>query len=495
MFKRCSLITLLLLMAFSIKGQTTLTIQPNDNLGKDAFISSNVPNAGQGNSTEFDAGAWTISGSLVVIRSLIDFNLSSLPLGASIQSAQLTLYNNPNAVNANANGQHVHDSGSNEAVLQRITSPWTEDVSWSNQPTTTSQNEVTLAQDTTPYQDYNLDVTSLLQDVIADPSASFGFLLKLKTETPYRFLAFASSDHPNAALHPKLEITYTVDCNMLILQPDEATGKDAFISSNNPSAGQGNSTEFNAGAWTIFGSPLTIRSLIDFDLSNLPSGASIQSAWLRLFNNPNSQNGNANGQHAHVSGSNEAVLQRITSPWTEDVSWSNQPTTTSQNEVTLAQATTPYQDYNLDVTSLIQDVIANPDSSFGFLLKLTTESPYRLLAFASSDHPNAALHPKLEICYSNLVTINSPVLPNNSISVFPNPTTGIIHIELRNDNTNFNADNCFVLFNALGNKVFERKNISNSSFLLDVSNFQNGLYYWVLSSGQINTNGKLVLTK
>lgn len=108
MFKRCSLITLLSFWVFSITGQTTLTLQPNGNYGKDAFISSNVLNNGLGNSTEFDAGAWTISGSLVVIRSLIDFNLSSLPIGASIQSAKLTLYNNPNVVNANANGQHVH---------------------------------------------------------------------------------------------------------------------------------------------------------------------------------------------------------------------------------------------------------------------------------------------------------------------------------------------------------------------------------------------------
>jgi hypothetical protein len=264
---------------------------------------------------------------------------------------------------------------------------------------------VTLAQDTNSNQDYVLDVTSLLQDIIADPSNSFGFLLKLNTETPYRLLAFASSDHPNSALHPKLEISYTLDCSMLILQPNGTDGKDAFISSNILEGGQGNSTEFNAGAWTISGSPLSIRSLIDFDLNSLPVGASIQSAKLTLFNNPNSQNGYANGQHVHEIGSNEAVLQRIISQWTEDAAWSNQPTTTSQNEVTLAQDTNSYQDYVIDVTSLLQDALADPSNSFGFLLKLKNEAPYRLLAFASSDHPNASLHPKLEICYSDLISI------------------------------------------------------------------------------------------
>ena len=478
-----------------MNGQTTLTLQLNATNGKDAFISSNVLNAGQGNSAEFDAAAWTIGGLPLTIRSLIDFDLSNLPVGATIQSAVLTLYNNPNAQNGYANGQHVHVSGSNEAVLQRITSPWTEDVTWSNQPTTTGQNEVSLAEDTNPNQDYVLDVKNLLEDIIANPSDSFGFLLKLKTETPYRLLAFASSDHPNAALHPKLEITYTVVCNMLTLQPNATDGKDAFISSNVPNGGQGNSAEFDAAAWTIFGLPLSIRSLVDFDLSNLPVGATIQSAVLTLYNNPNAQNGYANGQHVHVSGSNEAVLQRITSPWTEDVTWSNQPTTTGQNEVSLAEDTNPNQDYVLDVKNLLEDIIANPSDSFGFLLKLKTEIPYRLLAFASSNHPNTALHPKLEICYSNALTTNISMFQNKNVYVYPNPTSGIVSIELKNVNTNLSSNNSFVILDTMGKKVFENKCFSISSLLFDVSFLQNGIYYWVLTADQITSNGKLILAK
>ena len=282
---------------------------------------------------------------------------------------------------------------------------------------------------------------------------------------------------------------------ILTLQPNGNLGKDAFISSNVLDAGQGNSTEFDASAWTIFGSPLTIRSLIDFDFSSLPIGSTIQSAQLTLYNNPNAQNGYANGQHVHVSGSNEAVLQRIITPWSEDVAWNNQPITSSQNEVTLFQDTNSYQDYILDVTGLLQDIIADPSNSFGFLLKLKTETPYRFLAFASSDHPNTSLHPKLEICFTNLLTVKSPVIQTSTISVFPNPTSGSINIELKNLNTNFTSQNSFVIYDTIGNRVFENENTSKSSLFFDVSYLQNGMYYWVLTSGQSINNGKLITAK
>ncbi|MBC7524861.1 MAG: DNRLRE domain-containing protein [Flavobacterium sp.] len=306
------------------------------------------------------------------------------------------MYNNPNCVNGNANGQHVHTNGSNTALLQRITSPWTEGVFWNIHPTTTTQNQVILPQDTNPNQNYQLDVKLLLQDIIANPSQGYGFMLKLQDETPYKLLAFASSDHPNPSLHPKLEITYSF-CT--IIQPDATIGKDAFLS-DNVSNGQPNSPEFNAGAWTISGTPLKIRGLLDFNLSTVPTGTSIDSAILTLYNNPNSQNGNANGQHVHSSGSNAAYLRRIITPWDENVSWNNQLAVTTVNQVVLPQDTTPFQDYNVDVKLLIQDIIANPSQGYGLMLQLQNESPYRLLTFASSDHPNSNLHPKLEICYT-----------------------------------------------------------------------------------------------
>jgi hypothetical protein len=149
----------------------------------------------------------------------------------------------------------------------------------------------------------------------------------------------------------------------------------------------------------------------------------------------------------------------------------------------------------MDVTNLIQDVMADPSNSFGFLLKLKNETPYRLLAFASSDHPNESLHPKLEICYSNLLTVKSPLIQSSIVSVFPNPTSGILNIEFKNFNTHVTSQNSFVIFDAIGNRVFENEKFSKSSLLFDVSYLHSGMYYWVATCGQNSTNGKLILTR
>lgn len=486
------LFILLLLNAGFVKAQITLTLQPDATTGKDSFLSDNVPNDAQTFSPELAAGAWTISGDPLKIRGLLEFNLSSIPTNAIIQSATLTLYNNPNSQNGYANGQHSHVSGSNEAVLQRIVSPWDESVTWNTQPATTSFNQVILPQDTDPYQDYILDVKTLVEDMIAEPSFGYGFMLKLQEESPYRILVFASSNHPNAALHPKLEITYTT-CTQLTLQPNDADGKDNLLSDNMPDNSQGNSTELNAGAWTIFGSPVKIRGLLGFDLSSIPSGAAIQSATLTLYNNPNSQNGYGNGQHSHVSGSNESVLQRITSSWDENTTWNNQPSSTSTNQVILLEDTDPYQDYVLDVKQMVQDMIVDPSAGYGFLLKLLEESYYRIMVFASSDHPNAALHPKLELCYtSSSLNTNLVSKEQKTLAIYPNPSAGLLHI--KTDRSLINP--MISIFDMTGKKVFENKYFSNNETIeVNVSYLQNGIYECILNSENSTQKGKIVFLK
>ncbi len=137
-------------------------------------------------------------------RALIRFDLSVIPPCAIVTSALMNLYAiGPPQITIS------HTGTNNSAYLQRVTQPWNPlTVTWSNQPTASTQNQVTLPANTVPLQDYtNIVVTQLIQDMIS--TNNYGFLLRLVNEVVTNALVFASKDFPDSTKHPTLEITYT----------------------------------------------------------------------------------------------------------------------------------------------------------------------------------------------------------------------------------------------------------------------------------------------
>jgi len=318
------LFILYVLVFFSLIGayaQTTIVLKPGADQGKDAMIFSCAPcgynTLNFGTTSEISAMAWTNSGSESNSRGLIEFDLNIIPANSVITNAKLSLYFN----SSSSNSSHSKTSGSNASLLQRITQTWDEKtVTWENQPTTTVLNQVVLSQSTTSNQNYtDIDVTDLVIDMKNNPDQSFGFLLKLETESYYRSLIFASSDNTDPTLHPKLEITYTQATNLptITLQPDADQGKDAMIFSCAPcgynTLNFGTTSEISAMAWTNSGSESNSRGLIEFDLNVIPANSVITNAKLSLFFNSSS----SNSSHSKTSGSNASLLQRITQTWDE----------------------------------------------------------------------------------------------------------------------------------------------------------------------------------
>jgi hypothetical protein len=200
-----------------------------------------------------------------------------------------------------------------------------------------------------------------------------------------------------------LLVKFSYRQNVLVIQPDPITGKDATVWSCTPDRNMGKDPDYEAMAWTWNSMGLGAgiqRGLMNFDFSSIPDDAKIDNAYLSLYNNPNSSE--YNGKHSSLSGSNAALLQRIVEPWDEDsVTWNKQPKSTAENEVYLRQSVTEHEDYeNINVTLLVQDFIYYPSESFGFLIKLETEQYYRSMIFASSDHPNENIRPKLVVYYT-----------------------------------------------------------------------------------------------
>lgn len=73
----------------------------------------------------------------------------------------------------------------------------------------------------------------------------------------------------------------------------------------------------------------------------------------------------------------------------------------------------------------------------------------------------------------------------NVVSVYPNPSSGIFNIEWPN-----NENTTITVYNYLGQKILEEKNITNGSYPLDLSNQSKGLYIL-----KIYSNGKLASKK
>ncbi|MEW6772888.1 MAG: DNRLRE domain-containing protein [Bacteroidota bacterium] len=144
---------------------------------------------------------------LNVNRGLLHFDLSNIPTGAVITSAEIDLYSI-----VNMGSYPAHSGTNNNAYIKRVTSPWTEySVTWNNQPSTTSSNQVILTGTNNQYQDYlGINVLNLVNDII-NSGNNYGFMLGLVNETATNLLSFCSKDYSNPSKRPRLRISYT--CN------------------------------------------------------------------------------------------------------------------------------------------------------------------------------------------------------------------------------------------------------------------------------------------
>lgn len=208
----------------------------------------------------------------------------------------------------------------------------------------------------------------------------------------------------------------------LVLQPGPE-GKDALIWSILPDNNYGNSPKFLSMSWTFGGVPGADRSLIQFDLTEIPEGREIISAKLNLFFK------NLEPNEMFHSGENASTLRLITESWNEHtVTWNNAPSTTEDFQVIIPQSINPRQDYlNIDVTEAIRNLYLFPDLYYGWLLTLINENPWNCLLFASGDIDEVHLRPKLEIVYSEqsaLSALFNYEIHENALVSFYNESLG-----------------------------------------------------------------------
>ncbi len=192
--------------SFQAKCQTTVSMElrPGPENGLDAEVRTDM-NYPIWYDDDFIANCWTVYGNPFLQRSLLKFDLSSVPGSATIVSARLSLF-----CNTSSGHQQLH-SGYNSSYLLMITSNWEQtEVVWDNQPSTTMENAVLLPGSDSQIQDYpEIDITNQVDYWYKNPDHNFGFMFRLVEEELYNSLVFASSNHLDPEKRPLLTIEYT----------------------------------------------------------------------------------------------------------------------------------------------------------------------------------------------------------------------------------------------------------------------------------------------
>ena len=273
----------------------------------------------------------------------------------------------------------------------------------------------------------------------------------------------------------------------IILQPGPQESKNTFFQNTSPSSSFDSTGMIWTSAWTHNGNLKITRSVLNFDFSQIPAGAQINSALLSLYFDPT----NTNGTHSTADGSNASWIERITTPWVEDLTtWQNQPTTSSVNRVDIPATLTNTQDFpNIDVTDLVQDMINDPANSHGFYFKLQVEQFYRRMGFASSDNWDPAKRPKLEITYlvSGIFDMNSA---NDNLQFYPNPFNQSSTLNWQP----YQSSDCkLFLFSDNGILVRFTDVPLGSSININKGNLSEGNYFYKIIGSNSSLSGKLVV--
>lgn len=185
----------------------TLTLQPNNNINEATLSWTNSGNQTGANFIlpELVSGAWTDGGELFLLRGIIKFDLSSIPINANILSAKLTLFSNPTPLN----GNHIDANygNSNAMYIERVTNSWNSTLTWANQPSGHISSQILISQTNFTMLDLvDVDVRTLVAPMIS--TNNYGFKIRLQNEVIYNIRNFCSSKYADATKHPKLVITY-----------------------------------------------------------------------------------------------------------------------------------------------------------------------------------------------------------------------------------------------------------------------------------------------
>lgn len=209
-----------------------------------------------------------------------------------------------------------------------------------------------------------------------------------------------------------------------VAQPGPTDGIDAVChryplcgTANAPcdTTNRSTSKHIYAAAKQLGGVVRVMRSFVKFDLSDfgkIDATALPNSATLNLYYYRNALSGD---EHLMPS-DNAFYIERIVTDWKDDtIRWAypagtgnlRMPEVTkltgTANQILVPPTGTPTKDVTIDMTDMVRFWLENPDSNFGFRIRLVNETTERQVHFCSSDYDDAQYRPKLSIDFPTVI--------------------------------------------------------------------------------------------
>lgn len=278
------------------------------------------------------------------------------------------------------------------------------------------------------------NVTDMVQAWADAPSSNYGLLLESPDERWAETYRFVATGHVAGATYPQLVISYAdrqliptpTLTETLVPSPtptlpvptevvfQQGTGgysgsEDTYIELANP--------EQNAclGQLLLVRGRDTTSTLVGFDVSSVPSSATVVEAYLELYADP-----------ANPQGELELEVGAfgLLKDWTAcEATWTAAAGTLDWEEVGASgsedRAVLPADSgivtgagwYQHNVTKVVQNWVLDASSNHGLLVASTDQRYAELYQFCSAEYPTVALRPRLRVRYLATGAVPTPVPP------------------------------------------------------------------------------------
>ncbi|MFN2225135.1 MAG: DNRLRE domain-containing protein, partial [Anaerolineae bacterium] len=302
---------------------------------KDSWVDQAHPDTNHGAALELHLNP----GSHIGAHTLLSFDLSALPPGATIVDATLAVYSDDTA------------SDPYPILSYAITSVWKESlVTWNNKPSTSQRGDP--ASQHVPEGWTEFDVSNIVQEWYDGSLAVYGIALIPEAAASGERIYQAN----NSATPPVLTVHYTRRTELVAVA-------DTWVEVAHPSLTHGSHPTLNIASPTFSGQEA--HALLAFDFASLPADIDIISATLSLFSVPNQ----ALAEEATLVA--DLYADAILGAWSESATtWNNAPASLPLGDPATQLVVSGYTPW--DVTNIVQSWADGDLDAYGILLRAST---------------------------------------------------------------------------------------------------------------------------